>query len=74
MGATLWLRGPGSSSRAQQVWCKASVAPWRVGSSPSGTEPATSVLAGGFLTTGPPGLSFISHGYLIHGVLRLAES
>ena len=37
--------------------CTGLVAPWHVGSSGTGIEPVSPALAGGFLTTGPPGKS-----------------
>ena len=36
------------------------VAPWHVGSSWTGIEPMSPALAGGFLTTAPPGKSLIT--------------
>ena len=43
------------SVQVQELWCRGLVAPWHVGSSWTGIEPVSPALAGGFLTTGPPG-------------------
>ena len=44
-------------TQAQQFWHTGLVAPRRVASSPTPTEPVSSVSASGFSTTGPPGKS-----------------
>ena len=52
----LWLAG--SRAQAQQLWHTGLVAPRHVGSSRTNTlEPMFPALAGGFLTTAPPGKS-----------------
>ena len=48
----LWLAG--SRALTQWLWRTALVAPWHVG---QGIEPLSPALAGGFLTTAPPGKS-----------------
>ena len=52
----LWLSG--SRAQAQQLWCTGLVVPRHVVSSRPGIEPMSPALAGGFLTTVPPGKSF----------------
>ena len=42
-------------AQAQQLWLTGLVAPRHVGSSRPGLEPVSPALAGGFLTTAPPG-------------------
>ena len=65
----LWSTGSrhvGFSScgtQAQQLWCTGLVAPRHVGSSHTRVEPVSPALAGGFLTTAPPGKSSIIYSY-----------
>ena len=51
----------GSRAQAQRLWCMGLVALWQVGSSGPGLEPVSPALAGGFLTTVPPGKSYALH-------------
>ena len=48
-------RHAGSRLQAQKLWCTGLVTPQHVGSTLTGIKPMSPVLAGGFLTTGPPG-------------------
>ena len=51
----LWLKG--SRAQAQYLWRTGLVAPQHVGSSGTRAWPVSPALAGGFLTTAPPGKS-----------------
>ena len=44
-------------TQAQYLWHTGLVAPWHVGLPGPGLEPVSPALAGGFLTTVPPGKS-----------------
>ena len=51
--------------RLRSLWCTDSGAPEVCGNLPGpGIEPASPALAGGFLTTGPPGESSFKHVYI----------
>ena len=52
-----WLWLTGSRAQAQQLWRMGLVALWHVGSSRTRARTCVPVLAGGFLTTAPPGKS-----------------
>ena len=49
----------GSRAQAQQLWCTGLVALWHVGSSEPGLELMYPALAGGLLTTVPPGKPYV---------------
>ena len=54
----LWLSG--SRAQAQQLWCTRLAAPRHVGSSQTRARHLSPALAGGFLTTAPPGKPYVT--------------